>query len=34
MIFVLDTNILSAMMQLAPEPEVAARMAGQDEALA
>jgi predicted nucleic acid-binding protein len=33
MIFVLDTNILSAMMKLRPEPEVASWMAGQDEAL-
>ena len=33
MMFVLDTNILSAMMKLGPEPEVAAWMAGQDEAL-
>ena len=31
--FVLDTNVLSAMMTLKPEPEVAKWMAGQDEAL-
>jgi hypothetical protein len=31
--FVLDTNILSAMMKPGPEPEVAAWIAGQDEAL-
>ena len=31
--FVLDTNILSEMMKLEPEPEVAAWMEGQDEAL-
>jgi predicted nucleic acid-binding protein len=32
-IFILDTNVLSAMMQVAPEPAAAAWMAGQDEAL-
>jgi predicted nucleic acid-binding protein len=30
-VFVLDTNVLSAMMQLAPVPDVAAWMARQDE---
>jgi predicted nucleic acid-binding protein len=33
MIFVLDTNILSAIMKLGPEPEVAAWMAVKDESL-